>query len=224
MNQSHELRPGEEVESTILDMVGNLATYSPGGKVVFFEGEDSEFDLRMVSRLFPTIENEINLISGGNRARVEALHRVLERSIEAGQLPITVYSVVDKDTGPEIRPGSGDLQRHFSWDVYHIENYLLESKFIDGALGRVNVSHTELSSLGKIDERLKQIAEGQVGELVSHRVRSEINGEIIGSLNLSTDPQSEDIGAALFDAAEKSANRIQDNLERPSTLIEYETR
>lgn len=224
VNQAHELRPGEEVESTILDMVGNLATYSPGGKVVFFEGEDSEFDLRMVSRLFPTIENEVNLISGGNRARVEALHKVLERSIEAGHLPIRVYSVVDKDTGPEIRPASGDLQRHFSWDVYHIENYLLESKFIDGALGRINVSHIDVSSLGKIDERLKQIAEGQVGELVSHRVRSEINGELISSLSLSTNPQSEDIGADLFEAVEKSANRIKDQLGGPSVSTKYEIR
>ena len=77
-NQMRELHPGEEVESIILEMVGNLATYSPGGKVVFFEGEDSEFDLHMVSRLFPSIENEVNLISGGNRVRVEMLHQVLE--------------------------------------------------------------------------------------------------------------------------------------------------
>ena len=66
-NQIHEIQLGEEVESIILDMVGDLAAYRPGAKVVFFEGEDSEFDLNMVSRLFPTIENEMNLVSGGNK-------------------------------------------------------------------------------------------------------------------------------------------------------------
>ena len=111
-----------------------------GAKVVFFEGEDSELDLQMVSRLFPEIENKINPVSGGNRYRVETLHKTLERSVEAGNIPIKIYSVVDKDTGPEIGPTS-DFRRHFSWDVYHIENYLLEPKFIDdapGALKRVS--------------------------------------------------------------------------------------
>ena len=86
-NQMRELDPGEEVESIILELVGNLATYSPGAKVVFLEGENSEFDLRMVSRLFPEIENKVNLVSGGNRRAVESLHRTLEQSVKARNIP-----------------------------------------------------------------------------------------------------------------------------------------
>ena len=106
------------------------------------------------------------------------LHRTLERSVEAGSIPVKIYSVVDKDTGPEIAPTS-DFRRHFSWDVYHIENYLLEPMFIDEALGRLGVSHNDLSSLGKIDQCLRQIAENQIGKLVSHRIRSDVNSELI---------------------------------------------
>ena len=214
-NQMRELNPGEEVESIILELVGNLATYSPGAKVVFFEGEDSELDLQMVSRLFPEIENKINPVSGGNRYRVETLHKTLERSVEAGNIPIKIYSVVDKDTGPEIGPTS-DFRRHFSWDVYHIENYLLEPKFIDDALGHLNVSHNDLSSLGKIDQCLRQIAKNQIGKLVSHRVRSEVNSELTKELNLSTNPLSDDIGGDLHEAGEKSVERMRQRLE--STL------
>ena len=210
-NQIRELQPGEEVESIILELVGNLATYSPGAKVVFFEGEDSEFDLHMVSRLFPEIENKINLVSGGNRFRVEMLHRTLERSVEAGNIPIKIYSVVDKDTGAEATP-SNDFRRHFSWDVYHIENYLLEPKFIDEALGRLGVSHNDLSSLGKIDICLRQIAENQIGKLVSHRIRSELNSVLVGDLNLNANPLSDDIGTDLHRAVEKSAERINQRL------------
>ncbi len=214
-NQIHELHPGEEVESTILDLVGNLATYSPGGKVVFFEGEDSEFDLHMVSRLFPSIENEINLVSGGNRFRVEALHKILERSVEVGKIPVRIYSVVDKDTGNVVAP-TDDFRRHFTWDVYHIENYLLEPKFIDEALGSLGVSHNDLSSLGKIDQTLKQIAENQIGKLVSHRIRSDINAELIKELNLNNNPFSDDIGADLHRAIEDSVERI--NQKRNTSL------
>lgn len=210
-NQMHELRPGEEVESIILELVGNLATYSPGAKVVFFEGEDSEFDLHMVSRLFPSIENEINLVSGGNRSRVETLHSTLERSVEAGNIPVKIYSVVDKDTGPVITP-TNDLRRHFSWDVYHIENYLLEPKFIDEALGRLGVSNNDLSSLGKIDQCLRQIAEQQIGKLVSHRVRQDINSELVKGLNLNANPLSDNIGTELYGAIQKSIDGIREKM------------
>ena len=208
-NQIRELRPGEEVESIILELVGNLATYSPGGKVVFFEGEDSEFDLHMVSRLFPSIENEINPVSGGNRVRVEMLQQVLQRSVEAGNIPVKIYSVVDKDTGPEIAPSDdGDSHGLFSWDVYHIENYLLDAKFIDEALGRIGVSHSNLSSLGRIDECLKQIAENQIGKLVSHLVRQEINAELVQQLHLGANPNSDDVGAELHRAVLQSTERV----------------
>ncbi len=222
-NQMRELHPGEEVESIVLELVGNLATYSPGAKVVFFEGEDSEFDLHMVSRLFPAIENDINLVSGGNRFRVEILHKTLERSIEAGNIPIRIYSVVDKDTGPEVGP-TGDFRRHYSWDVYHIENYLLEPMFIDEALGRLGVSHNDLSSLGKIDSCLRQIAENQIGKLVSHRIRLDLNSEIVSDLNLNSNPFSDDIGAELHHAIEKSIERINQRLDSNLKLGEIRSR
>ena len=216
-NQIHELHPGEEVESIILEMVGNLATYSPGAKVVFLEGEDSEFDLRMVSRLFPEIENEINLVSGGNRSRVEMLHQTLERSVKAGNIPVKIYSVVDKDTGPEISPTS-EFNRHFSWDVYHIENYLLEPKFIDEVLGRVGMPHVDLSSLGKIDQRLRQIAENQIGKLVSHRIRRDASSELIKDLDLGSNPNSDDIAAELHRAIKSSSERINRRLKNSLDL------
>ena len=216
-NQMRELNPGEEVESIILELVGNLATYSPGAKVVFFEGEDSEFDLRMVSSLFPEIENKINPVSGDNRYRVEMLHKILERSVEAGNISVRIYSVVDKDSGPEFA-SSSEFNRHFSWDVYHIENYLLEPKFIDEVLGSVGVSHVDLSSLGKIDQRLKQIAENQIGELISHRIRSAISSELIKDLDLGSNPKSDDIAAELHGAIESSSERISQRLKNSLNL------
>ena len=155
-NQIQEIRHGEEAETLILEMVGNLATYRPGAKVVFFEGEDSEFDLNMVSRLFPTMVNELNFVSGGNRFRVEALHRTLAQSVQAGNIPIKIYSVVDKDSGAKVTP-SAEFSRHYSWDVYHIENYLLEPSFISEVLENLDVVHDDVLSVEKIEHRLATI-------------------------------------------------------------------
>ena len=210
-SQMHELQPGEEIQSIILELVGNLATYSPNEKVVFFEGEDSEFDLHMVSRLFPTVENDLNPVSGGNKFRVEMLHKTLERSAQASNIPVRIYSVVDSDTG---RDGDStiDNRRHFAWDVYHIENYLLEPKYIDSALGSLGIAHGDLSSLGKIDLSLKSIAESQIGKLASHEIRVVMNSMLINELNLNTNPTSEDIGGDLHRAANTSVLRISDQL------------
>ena len=224
-NQMRQLRLGEEAESIILEMVGNLATYRPGGKVVFLEGEDSEFDLHMVTRQFPSIENEINPVSGGNRVRVEMLHRVLEQSVKAGNIPVKIYSIVDKDTGPEIVPTHGsDRSHHYSWDVYHIENYLLDSKFIDEALENVGVSHSDLSSLGRIDECLKRIAGNQIDKLVSHLVKQEINSELVKQLNLGANPSSNDVGAELHRAILKSKERVNKQVEANFQLDDIKSR
>ena len=208
-NQMHELRPGEEIESTILELVGNLATYSPSAKVVILEGENSEFDFHMISRLFPDIENQVNLVSAGSRARVEALHRVLERSVKAGNIPVRIYSIVDRDAGPTIVPtddSQSESSQHFSWDVYHIENYLLESKFIDDALGDLNISHNDLSSLAKIDQRLKEIAESQIGSLVTHKVQYQIYSKLLPKLN--PNPMAEDISAELHRSISQSMKQV----------------
>lgn len=203
-NQMHELQPGEEVESIILELVGNLATYSPGAKVVILEGENSEFDLHMVSRLFPDIENEVNLVSAGSRSRVETLHQVLETSLKAGNIPVRIYSIVDRDAGPKISPT--DNSRHSSWDVYHIENYLLEPKFIDDVLGDLNISHNDLSSLGKIDQRLKEIAESQMGSLITHQIQSDIYSKLLPSLN--PNPRAEDISTELHRSISQSIAQV----------------
>ena len=83
-------------------------------------------------------------------------------------------------------------------------------------LGHLNVSHNDLSSLGKIDQCLRQIAKNQIGKLVSHRVRSEVNSELTKELNLSTNPLSDDIGGDLHEAGEKSVERMRQRLD--STL------
>ena len=134
-NQLHEIHTDKETESIILELVGDLAAYRPGAKVVIFEGDNAQFDLNMVSRLFPIFEKEMNLISGGSRSRVKTLHETLESSVSAGGIPIKIYSVVDADSEVNAEPNE-EYNHHHSWDVYHIENYLLNAKFIRFALGK----------------------------------------------------------------------------------------
>ena len=220
-NQMREIHSGDEAESIILEMVGNLASYIPGSKVVLFEGENSEFDLRMVSSLFPTIENELNLVSGGNRLRVEMLHDVLEESVTAGGIPIKIYSVVDRDAGPE---RTEVFNRRFTWNLYHIENYLLEPSYIDEVLGRLNIRHPDLSSMGKINESLRKIARAQIGKLVLHKLTSEVHATLRSELKLRANPASDDIGTQFHGSVVGAVDRMRGMLSSGLSVDEIRLR
>ena len=211
-NQVHEIKAGEEVEAIVIELVGDLAAYRPGAKVVFFEGENSDFDLKMVSRFFPDLEKRMNFISGGTKYRVEMLHRTLERSILAGNIPIKVYSVVDRDS--ELAGSTdGEFRRHFSWDVYHIENYLLEPTFICEALKQIGIYRSDADTEQEIELRLKEIAKNQIGRLVSHKVRVLANKEIVGSIELSVNATADDIGEEMHRAVIRSRDRVSDRVD-----------
>ena len=208
-NQIREISHDAQVESLILEMVGNLASYRPGAKVIFFEGGDSDLDVKMVSRLFPSVASQVNLISGGNRARVEMLQETLDQSVQAGNIPVKIYSIVDKDSGSQIVPAQ-NFGRNYSWDVYHIENYLLEPPFINRVLSHLNVNHPDVSSDSDVESRLTEIARAQIGELVAHRVRVELNAKMTKALSLNINPTSTDLSGEFDNAIQKSIDRVNE--------------
>ena len=65
----------------------------------------------------------MNFISGGNKATVRRLHEALERRNDDGSG--LVFSIVDKDDAEMV---DDEGEGKFTWDVYHIENYLLDRR------------------------------------------------------------------------------------------------
>jgi ABC-type iron transport system FetAB ATPase subunit len=126
-NQAEELTVGDALRNAIIDLVGDLAAYRPSAKVVIFEGEDSEFDLDMTTKLFPRVMAEVTGVSARKKAQVRRVHDLLEVAARRGGAETSFFSVVDRDDSEGASPG---VARRFTWDVYHIENYLLDPRFI----------------------------------------------------------------------------------------------
>ena len=203
-----QLRPlsvTKDLEMVMADLVGDLAAYRPGGKGLIFEGGgDSDFDKTFAQQIFRKELRGMNLISGSNKMRVQVLHEVLERAHANGDLPTKFYAIVDKDSDEEAA-ASAAVNR-YKWDVYHIENYLLEP-------GIIAIILNSLTLGGQFDEkivldRLQNAARNVVANVVAHRLRDYVNSMMVRSIDLGFDAKATDIALEAHKAASRSFERI----------------
>ncbi len=205
-NQLKALSATADLELALVDLVGDIAAYRPGGKVVIFEGGgDSDFDQRVVGMLFPELQQHANLISGSNKIRVRALHETLENAAKKGQLPFKYYSVTDRDSKPEL--SSYSSENTFTWDVYHIENYFLEPKYIQLVLDSLNIK--EFQDIEELWDELRKCAEATLTQLVRQELSEFANNALLAAINTKTDPKAADLAGVLFEAIENSASRME---------------
>lgn len=195
------------LDMAIVDLVGDIAAYRPGGKAIILEGGgDSDFDQRTVSRLFPRIQEHANLLSGSNKARVRALHDVLQSVSEKSQIGVKFFSIVDRDG--DDGESAFDSVNAFTWDVYHIENYLIEPVFISRVLASTGVIN--LPTEHEIIDDLRECARETMPLMMRHELSRHSRRILVGALNTSIDPYSDEPASAMSAAIAKSISNITD--------------
>lgn len=205
-NQATLVAPGDELERLVIELVGDLAAYRPGAKVVLFEGGgDVEFDVRMVARLFPEFDAAVNSIAAGSKQRVEALHDTLER-VGRETLGARFYAIRDSDSDPAgvVEEGA----RLFRWGVYHIENYLLEPEYIFRALSELSTADPSLADAAMVEQALKVCAADTIGPLVRHRMVTEASTALVGAANVGGDPSQSAVAPSLAESVDAAAARV----------------
>jgi predicted ATPase len=220
-NQARRVAVGLDAERAIIDLVGDLASYRPGAKIVIFEGGgDSEFDVRMTLALFPQLRDKINAISGGNKWRVRQLHSLLDEAARIGNLPAEFFSIVDRDSGEE--PGTVQA---LAWDRYHIENYLLEPVYVLAGLRDLALDTEALSAEEGVAQALTLCAAETLDDLVRHDLESKTLKATRQAVRTETDRNRKDIAEAVRDTLEVSRTRLNTILDEQLTLAslqEYE--
>ena len=199
-NQLKRIEENRDEEHAIMELVGDIAGYRPEGKVVIFEGKNAGFDVRMTSRLFPEYEKDMNFIAGGNKVGVERLHKSLET--QNGETGIEIYSIVDRDKQEANRQGG----RRYSWNAYHIENYLLESTYIADVMTDIAVEDIKLRDARNIEDELRRIAGGQMRKWVREYLNEYVNRILVTKIKLNT--RSEDTLSK--DLAEQAGRSLED--------------
>lgn len=205
-SQLKPLTAKTDLEQVMTDLIGDLASYRPGGKGLIFEGGgDSDFDKTLALALFPEELRGINLVSGSNKTKVKALHEILSRAHKQGDLPTKFFAVVDRDSAQSELKTDGLTQ--FVWDVYHIENYLLEPRFVASAMNSLSLGKivTEEEALEKLSAAARKV----VPSVLIQRITEFANSALISGINLSFDPATLTISTQLREAVERSFGRLQ---------------
>jgi ABC-type nitrate/sulfonate/bicarbonate transport system ATPase subunit len=203
-NQAAPVTMGEELERIVIELVGDLAAYRPGAKVVLFEGGgDVEFDVRMVARLFPDFDAAVNTVAAGNRRQVSALHEVLER-LGGGALGARFYAIRDRDSARHVE----QVGRQYTWAAYHIENYLLDPEFILRALQELTQADVELIDVDRVDAALLACAEETIPKLVRDGLVAFANERLVTSLRVGADPNAQQLADTVAASVQSSAARV----------------
>lgn len=92
--------------------------------------------------------------------------------------------------------------------MYHIENYLLEEKYILRVLSDVSAGDSKLTE-SEVSEELLKCAQRTISSLVAHEVSSSANKRIISALNLRVNPESTDVARDLSQSIQSSLDRLQ---------------
>ena len=192
-----------DLQEAILDLVGDLATYSPDKKIVLLEGENSEFDLRMITKLFPDFSERVNLLSVGSKNKVSKLHFLLEEAHKKGALQQQFFSIVDKDLGAENVKRSN---RAFEWNVYHIESYLLNeyylAKSIKGLVLEEKYTEEEILTL------LIKCAKKTINNLIKDILINKAHKETFGTFGLGCDPKEDNISRAIYESLRRNIDKV----------------
>ncbi|MCY2685653.1 AAA family ATPase [Salinimicrobium sp. TH3] len=204
-NQLRKISLENDAEAALIDLIGEFSSYDQGNKIVIFEGEDSEFDKNMTNALFPEFENNTNSISAGSKTNVSNLQNVLKIAADEGIIPKRFISIVDKDSSKII----DDIETlEFSWDSYHIENYLLDERYINKVLIDLGVKDENLDTEDKILNLLKECAKANLKFHIQHELKQFVTSELNYSVTTKIDTNNS-LNEEYYKAVEKTISEIE---------------
>ena len=210
-NQLQAVETGEALEQLIIEIVGDIASLKARGAILILEGKLQGTDRWIVEQLFPDVADRVTIVGAEGKTDVEKTQEIL-RHVEATETPTRqVYAICDRDDpgGLTIERRKNQSGRVFTWDRYHIENYLLEPKYIARACRRITRGREESLTPDQVEEKLKQIAEELTEQFAATSVEWEIRREIrrVGRLPKQTGQHA---------GLESAAKQISEGLKKAS--------
>ena len=185
--------------------------------MIFEGGGNTEFDVRVTSTLFPAERERLNFLSAGGRSQGAAMHEAVKVADAASDIKRKIFSVTDKDSDADT---SVDNVYRFSWDRYHIENYLLDFACIATVSGRIlakNITDKD------VERDLKALAEETMGPLVRHELMKFVRRSFGDLLSVKVDPHLADLATPIHKHVTEIEVKLRDVTDSTITLDHLRT-
>ena len=161
-NQITRISQRSAFDRACIELIGDIANYRPDLPVLIVEGQQ-QFDTLVLRRLFPDILKRVNVLEAGGKSQVLQRQVSLRDSAQKSGQSKTIISITDSDGDKD----SDESQGQYQWPAYHIENYLLEPKYIGLAIDSITANPPGTTSLQYIEGLLyqsKNEAASEIGE------------------------------------------------------------
>lgn len=208
--QALEVEVDGDVKRAIIDLVGDLAAYKPGAKLVFLEGGgNTNVDEYIISNIFPDFSQSVNLITSGSKSRIRQIDAVLERASASGAIVGKYFAITDLDGEIEIDTGSKNILR---WDRYHIENYLLDAEAISRVIVDLNMATSVDVRIPAVLDLLREAARKTLPQLVRHELEDTSSKSLMRAISARTERTGDFQSEKLYEALQGSRRKIDDLL------------
>ena len=176
-NQITRISQRSEFDRACIELIGDIANYRPDQPVLIVEGQQ-QFDILVLRRLFSEMLKGVNVLEAGGKQQVLQRQASLRDSAQKAGQTKTILSVTDSD-GDRV---SDESNGQYQWLAYHIENYLLEPKYIGLAIDSILANAPGNTSLhyvqGLIRDSKNQAASEMGQRTLVRRLKSRFNGHL----------------------------------------------
>lgn len=217
-NQLRKIDHRNDVDRLCIELVGDLAAYRPGEKIIILEGANKGTDVQIVDKLFPDIRKEATVVGGGSRRNVTELRQILNELAAKGEDEQRVWAITDEDADEADENSGQGLKQVVKWDRYHIENYLLEEKYIVAALETLELSDLSSSDrLATLRSEIKQVCKEMAKDFAIEKVAGKISRQIRRIGFIDTKELGQSVHETLAKRAEEKVRHIQNTVAQQAT-------
>jgi predicted ATPase len=180
-------------------------------RILFVEGSS---DAELLPRFYGELPANISIVGTGGKGKLmrltPAAMKLLDETIEGGQF----YFVRDRDVEDD-PTGIDELEeKHkgyfFTWDRYHIENYLLDEVSIYHVLEDDPDIPNSFGSVSEVRQQLRRIADERKPDVLARHLEARINPTLRQRVILNV---PDGVESSLLKAAESRLRRTEQLLE-----------
>lgn len=220
-NQAIEIIQKSDLEKALIDLVGNISDYKPGKKVLILES-DKDFDKNLLEELFPECTSKLNIISAGRKITSKETWRVLNKCVKDGIILNSIYQISDRDNDFRLEnlDNKSPQKNVMEWDVYHIENYLLQEDQILKVVQSLGVKKDDINTSDKIKNILKEYARRDINHHVKDILTKKVNKTFSRLIDFGSGNNV--VSHGLSEGISRSINKLKEESELSLSIKELQ--